>query len=170
MVRFKLYLDKDEEQDWLQKMCNEGWGFKKFCLGFYTFEPCEPGEYSYQIDLLDNWSGDKKDYAQFMADTGVEVIGQWYRWVYLRKQACEGAFEMYTDVESKINQYRRIGRFMRIGLVVETICFLMELNVAIRLKSPSIYLLTALIGLVSLGFLKIVWKCKWKIQQLESEK
>ena len=51
MVKFRLYYDKDKEQDWLMEMVNRGWAVKKFFLGFYTFEPCEPGEYIYQIKL-----------------------------------------------------------------------------------------------------------------------
>ena len=66
MLKFKLYYDKDAEEDWLKEMCLNGWAFKKFFLGFYTFEKCEPGEYNYQIDLLDSWSGEKDDYAAFM--------------------------------------------------------------------------------------------------------
>ena len=108
MLKFKLYYDKDEEEEWLKKMSLNGWAFKKFFLGFYTFEPCEPGEYNYQIDLLDNWNGNKADYASFMEDAGVEVISQWWRWVYLQKKTEDGPFEMYTDTESKIAQYKKI--------------------------------------------------------------
>ncbi|MDF2520653.1 MAG: hypothetical protein K0R84_1281, partial [Clostridia bacterium] len=89
MLKFKMYFDKDVEEIWLKEMSNKGWAFKRFFLGFYTFEACEPGEYNYQIDLLDNWSGEKEDYASFMEQSGVEVISQWYRWVYIRKKASD---------------------------------------------------------------------------------
>ena len=105
MLKFKLYYDKDEEENWLKKMCLNGWAFKSFFLGFYTFEKCEPGEYNYQIDLLDSWNGEKSDYKDFMKDAGVEIVSQWWRWVYLKKRASDGPFEMYSDAESKIVQY-----------------------------------------------------------------
>lgn len=170
MLKFKLYYDKDAEEVWLREMSLKGWAFKKFLLGFYTFEPCEPGEYNYQIDLLDNWSGNKSDYASFMVDLGVEVIDQWWRWVYLRKKAADGPFEMYTDAESKINLYRKIANFFKIFLVIEAICFFMELSVTIRTGDFIFGIFTLLLGTISLAILNVVWKCKWKIEQLSNEK
>jgi hypothetical protein len=170
MVRFKLYFDKDLEEDWLKEMSLKGWAFKNFFLGVYTFEACEPGEYNYQIDLLDNWKGDKDDFASFMEESGVEVISQWYRWVYIRKKASDGPFEMYTDVDSKITQYNRIKRFFTVGLIVETICFFVELSAAVEMHSGMVWAVTAFVGMVALAFLKIVWKCEWKIKQLQREK
>ncbi|UWG96635.1 DUF2812 domain-containing protein [Dehalobacter sp. DCM] len=169
MLKFRLYYDKDAEQDWLQKMCLEGWALKQFFLGFYTFVPCEPGEYNYQIDILDNWHGDKTDYATFMEEAGVEVVGQWWRWVFLRKKAADGPFEMYTDAQSKIAQYRKIKRFFTVFLVIETICFLMELMAAMETGEVVIGALTVLLGIITLALLRIVWKCQWKIEQLRRE-
>lgn len=169
MVRFRLYYDKDIEEDWLQEMSYNGWAFKKFFLGFYTFKPCEAGEYNYQIDMLDNWNGDKDDYSSFMADTGVEVIGQWWRWVYLRKKAVDGPFEMYTDNLSKINQYTRIKRFFTVFLVLEIICFLIELLAAIETGYLLYMGFTVLLGIIALAMLRLTWKCQWKIDQLKRE-
>lgn len=170
MKKFKLYYDKDEEQDWLQKMALDGWALKNFFLGVYTFVPCEPGEYIYQIDLLDNWSGDKNDFAAFMEDSGVEVVSQWYRWVYLRKKANDGPFEMYTDIESKIDQYNRIKKFFQVILIVEVICFFIEIIAAVNTGNPTFWFFTILLGSFVLAFLRVVWKCSWKIEQLKREK
>lgn len=169
MLKFKLYYDKDEEEEWLKKMSLSGWAFKKFYLGFYTFEPCEPGEYNYQIDLLDNWNGNKADYASFMEDAGVEVISQWWRWVYLQKKTEDGPFEMYTDTESKITQYNKIMKFFKVALTVEIICFLMELIATIKTGEFIFGIFTVLLAIICLAILKIVWKCKWKIEQLKHE-
>jgi hypothetical protein len=170
MLKFKLYYDKDEEENWLNKMCLNGWAFKKFFLGFYIFDKCEPGEYNYQIDLLDSWNGEKDDYADFMEDAGVKVIGQWWRWVYLQKKALDGPFEMYTDAESKIAQYNKIMNFFKVALVIEVICFLMELFATINAGSYIFGIFTALLAVISIGMLKIIWKCKWKIEQYKHEK
>ena len=150
-------------------MSLSGWAFKKFYLGFYTFEPCEPGEYNYQIDLLDNWNGNKADYASFMADAGVEVISQWWRWVYLQKKTEDGPFEMYTDTESKIAQYKKIMKFFKIFLIVEIICFLMELVATIKTGEFTFGIFTLLLAMICLALLKVVWKSKWKIEQLKRE-
>lgn len=170
MLKFKLYYDKDAEEEWLKNMCLNGWAFKKFFLGFYIFKKCEPGEFNYQIDLLDNWSGEKKDYSAFMEDAGVKVIGQWWRWVYLQKKASDGPFEMYTDIESKIAQYNKIKNFFQISFVLEAFCFFIELVSAIKTGYFIFGIFTVLLALISLAMLKIVWKCKWKIQQYKHEK
>lgn len=167
MIKFRMSLDKDAEQVWLNEMANKGWAFKKFVLGFYTFEASEPGEYQYQIDLLDNWGGNKKDFASFMEESGVEVISQWYRWVFIRKKTADGAFEMYTDTESKIAQYSRIYKFFLVALVLEAICFSVEIWSATQTNSLLFWFFVAFIGLICLAFLRMVWKCKWKIQQLK---
>ncbi|HBV87158.1 DUF2812 domain-containing protein [Desulfosporosinus sp.] len=169
MLKFKLFYDKDAEEDWLKEMSLNGWAFKKFFLGVYTFEPCEPGEYNYQIDLLDNWNGNKDDYARFMEDMGVEVISQWWRWVYLRKKAADGPFEMYTDAQSKIAHYTKIMKFFQIALVLEIVCFIIELMAVIKTGDVFFGILTGVIGIIALALLKIVWKCKWKIDQLKRE-
>ena len=104
-----------------------------------------------------------------MSEMDVEVVSQWYRWVFLRKRAENGPFEMYTDIESKIEQYKRIKGFLTAGLVIELICFLQELNVAIKLREFEIWAATALIGMLVLGLLRVVWKCQWKIKQLKQE-
>ena len=41
MIRFRLYLDKDKETEWLNKMVSEGWALQSFFAGFYKFTPCE---------------------------------------------------------------------------------------------------------------------------------
>jgi hypothetical protein len=169
MLKLKLYYDKDAEEDWLRKMSLSGWAFKKFFLGFYTFEPCEPGEYNYQIDLIDNWNGDKDDYASFMEEAGLEVISQWWRWVYLQKKTADGPFEMYTDRESKIAQYSKIGKFFKIFLIIEIICFFIELMATINTGDYIFGIFTVLLAIISLGLLKMVWKCKWKTEQLKRE-
>lgn len=140
-----------------------------FFLGIYHFEPCEQGEYIYQVDLLSSWSGNKKDFASFMEDSGVEVVSQWYRWVFLRKKASEGPFEMYTDNESKIKQYSRIRNFFSVVLIVEILCFIDELYFALQTKSFALWGFVGLIGIIILAFLNMVLKCRWKIQQLKNE-
>ncbi|ADK16553.1 MULTISPECIES: DUF2812 domain-containing protein [Clostridium] len=169
MLKFKLYYDKDAEEAWLKKMCLDGWEFKKFFLGFYTFKPCEPGEYNYQIDLLDNWKGDTVDYSSFMSNVGVQVVGQWWRWVYLKKKASDGPFEMYTDVESKIAQYRRIGNLFKVFSFVEAICFFVELIGAVNTGDYIFVIFTVLLAAIFLTMIRIVWKCKLKIEKFKRE-
>lgn len=169
MKKFRLYCDKDEEQNWLNEMSKEGWAFQNFFLGVYSFEPCKPGEYNYQIDLLNNWNGDKHDFACFMEDSGVEVVSQWYRWVFIRKKSSEGPFEMYTDGESKIAQYTRIKNLFTALLLIELFCVFIEINCAVKTGIAMFWGFSAFLGTIAVIFLKMVWKSKWKIQQLKNQ-
>ena len=69
MIRWKFTYDKDEEQQWLNDYCQEGWAMASFFMGVVTFVPCQPGEYIYQIDLLPGrglWADNYEDYVIFM--------------------------------------------------------------------------------------------------------
>ncbi len=165
---FKLYYDKDSEEQWINEMAKQGWALEKFFLGYYTFVPCKPGEYIYQIDLLDSWTGDKQNFFSFMEEVGVEVVAQWYRWVYLRKQASEGRFELYTDTESKLRQYRRMLHFFLVGAFIETLCLFVEIKSIIQLQNLISWIFCLAIALLLFAFLHVAWKCGRKIQQLKN--
>lgn len=51
------------------------------------------------------------------------------------KKATDGPFEMYTDINSKITQYNKIRGFFRIVLVMEVICFFIDLIATINTGS-----------------------------------
>ena len=127
LKKFKILFDKDYEQDWLNEMCTKGWAMESFFAGLYTFSPCEPGEYIYQIDLLPG-TGLKpeapEEYVTFMEETGAEVVQLWGRWAILRKRAAEGPFEIYTDAFSQIQLYQRIRKMFLWALGLEFLCSL----------------------------------------------
>lgn len=170
MLKFRLYLDKDEEKEWLNKMANKGFAMTRFGMGFYTFEKCEPGEWRYEIDLLDSWSGDGRDYKEFMQENDIEVVCQWWRWVIMRKRTEDGPMILYSDAESQIEQYEKIKIFFIVGLCLELSCLVLELIAYGRTGSLSLLLIVAMIGVFVLLFCKGIWKCKWKITELKRRK
>lgn len=170
MVKFRLYYDKDKEQDWLTEMVSCGWAVRNFFLGFYKFEPCEPGEYIYQIDLLSSWKKGHMDYKDFLRENNVEIVFQWFFWIVLRKKSFDGEFILYTDNESKIEQYGRIKKFFFTFGIIEFICMLIELNSAIQLKDTFFGTMTVLILVLVLVFLRIIWVCQNKINELKENK
>ena len=68
MIKFKLYFDKDKETAWLNEMSSNGWSMNGFFAGFYRFEPCEKGKYTYQIDFGNKLFSVSDDYKEFMAE------------------------------------------------------------------------------------------------------
>ena len=167
MRKYRLYYDKDAEEIWLKDMCQKGWALKKYFLGLYTFEPCTPGEFNYQIDLI---QGKSEEFLEFLEESGVTVVGRWVRWVYLQKPAEEGVFEMYTDTDSKIEQYRRIRKFFAFFLALEALCLMVEFFAVIETRSPLYLGFTLLIGVICLAMLHMIWKCNWKIEDLKKQK
>ncbi|WP_167816022.1 DUF2812 domain-containing protein [Methanocorpusculum sp. GPch4] len=98
--------DYEKEEKWLNEMAAKGMSLYSFFFGKYTFEETEPGKYIYQIELLESFptSPQSVAYLRFLEDTGVVCVASVFRWVYLRKEAASGPFELYTDIDSKIKR------------------------------------------------------------------
>lgn len=173
MIRWKFTFDKDEEQEWLNEYARQGWAMTKFWVGVVTFAPCQPGEYVYQIDLLPGkglWADDYEGYVIFMDEMGVEVVQRWGRWVYLRKRAEDGPFEVYTDVESQLALYRRIRALFLWALVIEICCSISGFSTLARF--PEDVFARGLAGLyivILAMFLRAVLQCTRKIRELECQ-
>ena len=128
MIRFRLYFDKDKETAWLNEMSGCGWAMNGFFAGFYRFEKCEPGEYTYQIDFGDELYNVSDEYRGLMEDIGAEIVALWGYWIILRKPAAEGPFELYTDPESMIEHYTKIRRMFKAVTMLELIVLFIEIG------------------------------------------
>jgi hypothetical protein len=109
---YKLYWawQFDKEEKWLNECSAKG---LHLCdVGFlrYTFEEGLPGAYSYKLELLNNWPNHPESiaYIHFLEDTGVEMVGSILRWVYFRKKSEFGQFDLFSDLDSRINHLNRI--------------------------------------------------------------
>lgn len=127
MIKFRLYFDKDPETVWLNEMSADGWALTGFFAGFYRFEKCEKGEYIYQIDFGDKLYAVSNEYRELMNELGIEIVVLWGYWIILRKKAADGPFELYTDVDSQIEHYRKIRRMFKVVTILELICFWAEM-------------------------------------------
>ena len=173
MIRWKFTFDKDEEQDWLNDWARHGWAMTSFWLAVVTFVPCRPGEYIYQIDLLPGkglWADDYEGYVIFMDEMGVQVLQRWGRWVYLRKRAEDGPFEVYTDSESRLTLYRRIRRMFLWAFLVVLLCSASGWNML--LQFPEDVLARGLAGFYIVFLtviLRAIWQCSRRIRDLERQ-
>ncbi len=104
----------EKEEKWLDEMSDKGLALINTGFCTYWFEECQPGEYSYQIELLEDLPGSEKGrkYIEFLEDTGVRHVGSYMRWCYFRKQRTGDAFEIYSDPDDKIKYMNRIIRFL----------------------------------------------------------
>lgn len=191
MKKFKWYFDKDKEEEWLNGMCSKGWAMTKFFLGVYTFVPCEPQAYTYQIDMpvtagkLGLWGEGKQEYLAFMEAVGAEHVCSWGFWTFFRKETAQGDFQMYTDAESRIWLYQRIRRlFLAVGLYDLSVSaldtynfwndaksFLMAGGSLPDLDGCSIYIpVLVLMYLMTITMLMMAARVTLKIRRLKQEK
>lgn len=170
MIRFNFTFDKDAEQAWLNDLCGQGWAMSGAFAGVITFVPCRPGEFIYQIDLLPG-SGlradDYEGYVVFMNDMGVEIIQRWGRWVYLRRRAEEGPFEVYTDNESKIALYRRIRQMFLWVLCLELCASVTAWSLLVQAPDMFARGLVGLYIVLTAVVLRVIWRCSCMIRDLE---
>jgi len=113
----KFFLDCEKEEAWLNEMSAEGFALLGVSGGKYVFENSQPGEYIYRIVGLDRDPNHPAslEYLQFLKGTNIEHITSDLNWVYLRKESADGAFEVYSDIDSKLKQYRKANLVSTIG-------------------------------------------------------
>ena len=170
MIKFKLYFDKDKETKWLNDMADQGWAMNGFFAGFYRFEPCEKGKYTYQIDFGNEFFSVSDDYREFMSDSDIEIIQSWGFWVFLRKLSSEGEFQLYTDVDSQIEHYKKIRNMFKAVTVIELICLFIELFSASMTNSPLLWSFVFLILAIIIAFFNITNRTNDIIHELTERK
>lgn len=169
MIRFRLYYNKDTETEWLNKMAADGWALTGFFAGFYRFEECEKGEYTYQVDLGDQLFSVSSEYRELMEELGVEIVTLWGYWIILRKRTADGPFELYTDVESQIEHYTKILRMFKVVCILEIICMLIEVVGGLS-GNPLGWAAAVLLASFVLVCVNAVGKTKGVLAELEARK
>lgn len=108
--RLNFIWDYDKEEKWLNEMAKEGWRLDKYFFVRYDFVSCEPGEYEYKIQLLDEVANSVKnrDYLDFLRDMGISVVSKWFRWIYLEKKADGEPFDIFSDRNSRLKHIKSV--------------------------------------------------------------
>lgn len=169
MTKFRLYFNKDKETTWLNEMAAKGYALKSFFAGFYSFEKCEPGEYVYQIDFGSKIFSVSDDYREFMAENNIEIVCLWGYWIVLRKRASEGAFVLYTDVDSSIEHYTKILKMFKGVTIVELICFFAETIITMTGSPVGIFGML-IIGALAIAMMYATISTKRTINELKERK
>ncbi len=165
MIKFRIYLDKEAEEKWLNQMAADGWAMESFFGGIYQFSACEKGAYTYRVDFGDKLFSISEDYRELMQDAGIQIIQTWGYWVILRKKTSEGAFMLYTDIE----HYQKIRRMFKIVTIIELICLFIELYVGAVEGIVLGYAFALLIGALLLSVINVLFQTNQKIAELEEK-
>lgn len=109
--KWRLFINFEIEEQWLNKMAAKGLNFISCKLGRYTFEEGPPAEYIYRLELLKGAPKDEhvENYLTTMEDYGIECVDTYNNWAFFRKKAADGPFEIYSDFESKVDHYKRVA-------------------------------------------------------------
>lgn len=163
----KIFLvwDFDKEEKWLNEMAAKGLSLVSVGFCKYEFEDSMPGEYKVCLQLLDNFPRhpESKKYIEFLETTGAEHVGSFTRWVYFRKKATEGDFELFSDNDSRLKYLSSVISFVSLITVGNWIAGINNVFIATSFPSPINYvgILNLLIGLVGTwGVIRLIRKRK----------
>jgi hypothetical protein len=112
----RLYFvwDFEKQEKWLSVMAEKGLHLKNVGFGRFDFEEGEPDGYTYRMEWLKHrpGSGESVSYIRFLEETGAEYVASFKHWVYFRKKAADGAFDLYSDLDSRLNHLKRLMTLM----------------------------------------------------------
>lgn len=113
----KAFLDINEEEKWLNEQGERGMMLLSYSNGTYEFEDVSPATFQYKIDIPPYSQREKRrDYLDFLEQTGASVVAEYADRVYLRKKASDEPFVLYTDRQDVERQAkRRSSHFYAIG-------------------------------------------------------
>ena len=176
----------EEMERYLNKMSHEGWQCCEIVRNELRFVRGEQDEYTYRVQYFyESRDGEKDDYLRTLGETGAALVGEYGEALILRKKTADGAFELYSDLDSKIaalEKRRSHARNMMLGALV---LVLLRGNYAYKaisqygfsnwldtqLDSPVYMVLTILIvaGLLAGGIASMisVWREGKKIEELK---
>ena len=110
MKVWKVFLvwNYDKEEAWLNEMAAQGWTLTAVGFCNYTFVKTEPGAYNIRMEMRPHDDG----YLELLREDGVEYVGRVIQWHYYRKPVELGAFDLYSDIDSRVAHLDRIGKML----------------------------------------------------------
>ena len=180
-IVWKAYWDYEKEEKWLNEMVAKGMVLTSYSWCRYVFEETSYNQYIYRIELLNHMPTHPESiaYLRFLEENGVECVASHMRWVYLRKDASEGSFDIYTDIDSKILHYKRIYTLWNalmlvsfISAILNLLIGIINLNIGEVLGDFSYGNIVIGLYLLPIGLLsfKLGQPLRKKIKKLEQEK
>ncbi len=103
----------EKEEEWLNEMAANGWVLDGVGFAKYHFVRCAPGEYTVRTEMHSN----DEQYIRFMEETGAEYVGKMIKWIYFRRRSELGSFDLFSDIDSRIEHLKAIIDMIRILLI-----------------------------------------------------
>ena len=100
----------EEMERYLNEMSHEGWQCCEIVRDELRFVRGEQDEYTYRVQYFyESRDGEKDDYLRTLGETGAALI--------LRKKTSDGAFELYSDLDSEIAALEKRRSHYRSGML-----------------------------------------------------
>lgn len=121
MKKFKVFVDINEEEKYLNEMANRGYILKKYSsFGRYHFIEGKPEDLHYRVDYrVFKKKGDFEDYVSLFEDAGWKhVYGTCQSGSqYFLPKSPNSTEEIFSDVESKAGRYLRFIKAANLCLI-----------------------------------------------------
>ena len=135
----KTFLDIHKEEQWLNEQGENGLMLIGYHSGEYEFENVSPVKYQYKIDMPDYTSRKKKEYIDFLEQTGISVVAQYGGRVYLRKNAADGPLELYTEKKDITKQmHKRYSHLFIIAISQFMLGMIMSIQTLYYVQSKGV--------------------------------
>ena len=174
----RMFWNYENEEKWLNEMSAKGLALTDYSWRRYVFEETPKNQYIYRIELLEQLPDHPESmaYIHFMEENGVEYVTSSTRWVYFRKKSSDGAFDIYSDIESQIKYFNRIFVLWNTLMFTELIIGLVNIiiGVANRIALRTFSFVNLILGgiLILFGMVFMIFRIpiRKKIKKLQREK
>ena len=166
MTQYKYFWawEFDKEERWLNEMASNGWALVQVGFCKYTFERCEPDEYSICLEMRTH----DDSYISFLEETGAEYIGRFFVWQFFRKKSEYGQFDLFSDIDSKLSHLGRIHKTLLIIGIFNFASGMLNLFEGVHSSANSFVAILNLFLATTLMY--GVGRIKGKMEYLENEK
>ena len=173
-IIWKAYFDYEKEEEWLNQMASKGLNLESYSWCRYVFEDGVKGKYAYRIVLMkdkpETVEGQK--YLEFLEEMNIKHISSYWKWVFLRKEVEDGPFDIFSDLESKIEHNKRLLRLIVPLWLLNCIAGVVNILIVVALLSegrPIINYIGILNIIVAAVMFFPIYKSYKKIQKYKEE-
>ena len=146
----KTFLDICKEEEWLNEQGESGLMLIGYSNGNYEFEDVSPAKYQYKIDIPNYHGNKKKEYLNFLEQSGITIVAEYAGRVYMRKNKAHGPLELYTESKDINKQIRkRYSMFISIGVSQFAIGIMLLISMLKYIKEKNApFWITAIFGTI----------------------
>ncbi len=169
-----------KEEAWINEMAEHGYGLVSTGRITYEFENIENGKYKYKILFLKGsfGSGKIREFLKFMEEMDVYNTGHvsypGHTVVYLRYDSNMSDFDVYSDLDSKIEYERTVVGYFTFAAVLNLFAWVLNMTIFIincLNGYPSFVSLACALNLVlAVLLIKYILKHVNKIKSYKAER